>query len=103
MASWSTTTTTKQARGYGGPWDQLRKQTMKRDNYMCQPCKKLGFITNATQVDHIVPKSKGGTDDLSNLQAICNDCHKIKTNIDNGGSPIRVTTIIRSNGLPIDW
>ncbi|MGE8515762.1 MAG: HNH endonuclease [Alcaligenes nematophilus] len=30
-------------------------------------------------MDHIIPKSQGGTDDLENLQTICGDCHKAKT------------------------
>jgi 5-methylcytosine-specific restriction enzyme A len=30
-------------------------------------------------VDHITSKAKGGSDDLENLQAICDDCHKAKT------------------------
>jgi 5-methylcytosine-specific restriction endonuclease McrA len=30
-------------------------------------------------VDHITPKAQGGTDDLSNLQSICDPCHAEKT------------------------
>lgn len=33
----------------------------------------------ANEVDHIIPKFKGGTDDLSNLMAINSECHKRKT------------------------
>ena len=97
-------TSDRGSRGYGASWDRLRAQAMKRDTYMCQPCKKSGFITNATQVDHIVPKAKGGTDDLDNLQAICSECHKSKTIIDKGGRPsVRVNAGIRRDGLPSDW
>ena len=31
------------------------------------------------QLDHITPVSQGGTDDLSNLQALCAYCHAIKS------------------------
>lgn len=31
--------------------------------------------------DHIIPKSKGGTDDLSNLQTMCTHCNENKSNI----------------------
>ena len=30
------------------------------------------------EVDHVVPKSKGGTDHLGNLQLLCGHCNKIK-------------------------
>jgi len=33
-------------------------------------------------VDHIVPVALGGTDDLSNLQALCKPCHRRKTSSD---------------------
>lgn len=39
----------------------------------------MGYTTPAKQVDHIVPKAKQGTDDLSNLQSICVPCHDDKT------------------------
>lgn len=40
----------------------------------------------ATEVDHITPKAKGGTDDADNLQAINAECHKRKTAEDEGRS-----------------
>lgn len=66
-------------RGYGWDWQQLRKQILKRDEGLCQPCEKRGRFTLARDVDHIVSKANGGTDDPSNLQAICLPCHKAKT------------------------
>lgn len=32
-----------------------------------------------TEVDHIVNRAQGGTDDIRNLQLLCKDCHKTKT------------------------
>lgn len=66
-------------RGYGSSWDRIRLQALKRDHYLCQPCQTKGRVTPAKEVDHIVPKSKGGTDELSNLQSICTPCHRDKT------------------------
>jgi hypothetical protein len=34
------------------------------------------------EVDHIRALSLGGTNDLDNLEALCSDCHKIKTRAD---------------------
>lgn len=70
---------TRHERGYGSAWDKLRLVILSRDCYLCQPCKHNGRVTPATAVDHIKPKSQGGTDDDDNLQAICGDCHAVKT------------------------
>ena len=69
----------RQSRGYGAEWEQTRKRILSRDNGLCQPCLQGGRLRPATQVDHVVPKAEGGTDDDSNLQAICKSCHQAKT------------------------
>lgn len=66
-------------RGYGSAWTKLRHRIMQRDCGLCQPCRQAGRVSQAKQVDHIVPKSNGGTDSEDNLQAICTACHKAKT------------------------
>jgi 5-methylcytosine-specific restriction protein A len=78
---WQHTKESRHARGYGSAWDKLRVQVLRRDNGLCQcwECKRTGRIKLATQVDHIVPKSKGGTDAMENLQSIAADCHADKT------------------------
>jgi len=70
---------TRHERGYGTAWDKLRLVILRRDLHLCQPCKADGRTTPATAVDHIKPKSQGGTDDQDNLQAICDDCHRAKS------------------------
>ena len=66
-------------RGYGARWQRLRKRIMVRDHHACQTCLKVGLVTVADEVDHIVPKQFGGTDSPDNLQAICKQCHAMKT------------------------
>jgi hypothetical protein len=34
--------------------------------------------TTRLEVDHIIPLSRGGTDDPSNLQVLCQRCHRVK-------------------------
>lgn len=66
-------------RGYGWVWEKTRERILDRDCNLCQPCLRTQRVTVATQVDHIIPKAAGGTDDESNLQAICVPCHAEKT------------------------
>ncbi len=70
---------TSTQRGYGRRWQLLRRYILDRDKGLCQPCRRGDLVVVATEVDHIVPKSKGGTDDETNLQAICTGCHDAKT------------------------
>ncbi|MEL7937664.1 HNH endonuclease [Pseudomonas delhiensis] len=76
--SWAT----RKGSGRGGrPWRRLRVQILARDKYLCrcEECTRLGRLREADEVDHVVPLSRGGTDDPSNLRAINRDCHKAKT------------------------
>ena len=44
---------------------------------LCNGC-KVDFPFRIFDVDHIVPKSRGGTDHLENLQLLCSACNRIK-------------------------
>lgn len=63
---------------------QIRARILRRDEGRCQVCKRNGYITEAREVDHIIPRCKGGGDDDDNLQAICVECHKAKSATDTG-------------------
>lgn len=70
---------TRHERGYGKEWDKLRQVALSRDKHLCQACLQSGAVTVGTHVDHVRPKSQGGSDDMSNLQTLCAQCHKTKT------------------------
>lgn len=78
------------ARGYGWDWQVLRKAILSRDHGLCQVCWAAEVVTVAREVDHIVSKKLGGSNEPSNLQAICTPCHKIKTQTEaaHGSRPI---------------
>lgn len=63
-------------------------QTMRalhlRRHPLCVMCKARGRVAEATDLDHILPLFKGGTDDQDNLQGLCAECHKDKTRADLG-------------------
>jgi 5-methylcytosine-specific restriction protein A len=68
-------------RGYGYAWDKLRARILKRDGYVCRcaECRELDRLRPAHDVDHIIQRADGGSDDPSNLQAINRECHRLKT------------------------
>ena len=82
--SWKHERASRHARGYGTAWDKIRKEVMQRDKGLCQTCLREGRVTAARAVDHITPKAKGGTDELTNLECICGPHHLDKTLVDNG-------------------
>jgi 5-methylcytosine-specific restriction protein A len=51
----------------------------------CVVCQAEGKTTRATDVDHIVPRRQGGTDDQSNLMPLCHSHHSQKTAMNDGG------------------
>lgn len=76
-------------RGYGAKWQKERAAFLKANPWCSgyglvgervfgeivaeRPCYNL-----ATVVDHIIRKNKGGTDDMDNLQGLCEECHNRK-------------------------
>jgi 5-methylcytosine-specific restriction protein A len=66
------------ARGYTRRWRKLRNIILNRQPF-CVHCLNDGRHTVATEVDHIIPVSYGGTNDDDNLQSLCKPCHSSKT------------------------
>lgn len=56
-------------------WYKIIKEVFKRDNYTCQYCGQVG---GKLEADHIIPFSKGGSDEMSNLITSCRKCNRQK-------------------------
>lgn len=54
-----------------------RKNVLKRDGYQCQYC---GTREGPMTVDHIIPKTRGGKDEWTNLVCACVKCNNKKGN-----------------------
>ena len=59
---------------------KLRYQILYRDKFRCVACGATAKDGTKLEVDHIVPVSKGGSDDVSNLQTLCQRCNSGKSN-----------------------
>ena len=77
----------------GDPWSHRRKSTgyisgtkryevLKRAHFRCELC-GVSADNKGLEVDHIVPRNKGGSDDISNLQALCYSCNAMKRDQDD--------------------
>ena len=47
--------------------DRLMLALIERDGYECTECEEVDSLS----IDHIIPLSKGGSDELDNLQLLC--------------------------------
>ena len=66
--------------------EALKKQVAGRQRYRCAtipnytcPMNNEPFDESGYDIDHIVELRSGGTNDISNLQALCPACHRVKT------------------------
>jgi len=58
---------------------KIRFEVFKRDNFKCQYCGSIPPIV-ILEVDHIIPVSKKGSDEIDNLITSCFDCNRGKSN-----------------------
>lgn len=70
-----------QKRIYQKPiWRKIREQVINRAGGLCEEDYKKGIYVIGTIVDHIIPLAHGGHEtELSNLQLLCEKCHKAKS------------------------
>ena len=97
---------------------QYEKRMMKaaiieKTGKKCQGCghpftghqHKLARQNGAMELDHKIPKARGGADEISNFQVLCLPCHDGKTNENGRTGKIRNMTDLewRAAGRPQDW
>lgn len=54
----------------------VRAHVLARDQFRCVECQATETLT----IDHIVPHSKGGSDEEANLRTLCRRCNSKKGN-----------------------
>jgi len=63
---------------YGDDWEEQKRRAKVRDGYACRRCgyKPPKHLRHKLHVHHKIPRSKGGSNDLSNLITECLECHE---------------------------
>lgn len=57
--------------------ESVRKEVAASQGWRCFACQHS--LPSSFDVDHVLGRAEGGTNDLSNLQALCCNCHRSKT------------------------
>ena len=57
--------------------ERIRKTVAASQKWRCHDCNEL--LSASFEVDHVLPVSQGGTNDLLNLNALCRNCHGERT------------------------
>lgn len=60
----------------------LRYDILKQAKFRCELC-GISADKKALEVDHIIPRNNGGSDDESNLQSLCYSCNAMKRDRDD--------------------
>jgi hypothetical protein len=55
-----------------------RFEILKRDSFTCSYCGRSAPKVEL-EVDHVVPRARGGSDEYSNLTTACTDCNRGKS------------------------
>lgn len=62
-----------------GPLTEKATRLLKRQKGKCGICKEYFFPIDVTEIDHIIPKHRGGQNWVRNLQLVHIYCHFKKT------------------------
>ena len=57
---------------------RVRFEVFKRDRFTCSYCGKSPPNV-LLEVDHVIPRAAGGSDDIENLTTSCQDCNRGKS------------------------
>jgi 5-methylcytosine-specific restriction endonuclease McrA len=59
---------------------EVREYLLLKWDYRCAYCQQPATISNPWEIDHILPRSRGGSDRVSNLALSCHACNQAKGN-----------------------
>src|SRR5262249_914955 len=59
---------------------EVREYLLLKWGYRCAYCHQQATASNPWEIDHILPRSRGGSDRVSNLALSCHACNQAKGN-----------------------
>lgn len=90
-------------------WHETRRKVWHRDNRRCQspPGAHKAYCTGENhlllrqcQIDHIIPLSRGGTNELTNLRTLCPVCHALRADSKHRAL---IYKLLCNGSIPPDW
>lgn len=91
-------------------WRRKREKVLKRDEYMCQECKRYGKTTAAKTIHHIIPLTwcllfnKALALASINLLSLCDKCHdKMHDRTSNKLTELGLSWVRKIGKLGLDW
>lgn len=83
---------------------QMRKVVAKRANYCCEYCwSQEKFSPDSFEVEHPIPKSRGGSNTLQSLAWSCGGCNRHKGTKLEGRDPVTGELIPLYNPRTQNW
>ena len=58
----------------------VRFEVFQYDNFRCRQCGVSSGSGAVLEIDHIIPITKGGTNDRTNIKTLCQSCNLGKSN-----------------------
>jgi hypothetical protein len=83
---------------------EIRQQVRQRANYLCEYCYSSEEASAARfEIDHIQPRSLGGSDALNNLALACQRCNGYRYNFTEGIDPKSLISVVLFNPRLDRW
>jgi HNH endonuclease len=84
--------------------DATRRLVYRDSGNRCGYCRvPEAYIYASMQIDHLMPQSKGGTDERTNLWLACPRCNGFKSNQIDGIDPLTIQLVSLFNPRTQDW
>lgn len=83
---------------------EVRQRVRERAKFLCEYCHSSEFASAARfEIDHLQPRSRGGSDEIENLALACQRCNGYRYNFVEGVDPESQATVALFNPRSEVW